>query len=689
MPSDNPVPLRPGLPGRMFGGEEGYEALCSFLGIATTKHKLVIVGVPEVKKRLAKNPNVPRHGRKAARLRARLLALYGDPYARREIWKWHHAHHQDKSTRYTVPSLERVALDAYDGDLLTAQPDPSALDDCNAFFNPDIADDDWRGPALAVLPQIRAELEDWPSVAPERQPHVALAAFAVATLLEDARLLEWAAGAHPDLAQEFGRLGVAVAKQEVGTSDCDSTANPSPDNTLADLRESAKALANAAGELADGPATGALFDAVAERSKDLLELRAPILAIVTATNTINELHQDLASLLNEKSQAAPWLAAELEQILTKWQEMYPAATSNAEALRTDIARVNEVIGPALAEVEEAETATLAAQQELQEDSGTPSLAGRQRRLALTELAKEAEERAVLSMTNALAALEPTTHRSERPDDVRDGGPSPKDGTQGAVPDETDTQSTLERPQSRGGTHTPPSPRPQPKPPSDPSLGPDKRQRQDGETGGHDTIEKNDAPPTIPTTNEALDSKHEGLWYAVGTGRVGLAYHIAKLLRATGESATHPTPELLETVALGMAIGEPEGDLANVFAQRVGPLSGLDFEACDPPLRDALNLLLLCASLRPALFSSQQGASIRLLRRVGFSRNLAPVRNLAYAVAVSAEKLLGDRLDVATLMAILGVGLWSDKVDDHRERVKRWRERAVSASFICSAGGRPR
>ena len=416
MSHTSPVPLPQGLPDRLSVGEEGYEALCSLLGLATTQHMKNIVNVEAVKKRLAKNPEVPRRGRQAERLRVSLLALYGDPDARRQTWRHHFDLPPERDPArdyYTVPSLERVALAAYDEDLLTAQPERAALGDCEAFFSPDIVGEDWRAPALAALPRLKAELESWSTVAPERRSQVALAGFAVVTLLEDARLLHWAVASDPDLAREFGFLDVAPPERAAGTSAADASADQAPVDTLAQLRDRATALANAASDLADGPATDALFDAVAARSEDLLELRVPILALVADTNAINDLHAELTGLLKGKAEAAPWFAGELEHILAKWQEVYPATLgTGAKVFRADVDRAVRVIDPALAEVAEAEEAFQSAQASSEEHQTAieaavaPSVADRRRQAALSQTATQAEQRVVGAMEEALSALGP-------------------------------------------------------------------------------------------------------------------------------------------------------------------------------------------------------------------------------------------------------------------------------------------
>lgn len=108
--------------------------------------------------------------------------------------------------------------------------------------------------------------------------------------------------------------------------------------------------------------------------------------------------------------------------------------------------------------------------------------------------------------------------------------------------------------------------------------------------------------------------------------------------------------------------------------------------CSQPVRDALNLLLLCASLRPALLASQQGVAIPLLRRVELSVDLTPVYRLAGAVADEAEKLQGVHLDVPTIAAILDEAVWHDRLEAHFDDVTRWRSSAASATFLYQPAG---
>ncbi len=748
-----PVPMPRGLLEHLSSGAEGYDALCSLLGIATTQQKKEIINLDAVKKRLAKNPDVPRRGRQADRLRASLLALYGDPDARREIWR-HHYGLRGERDHYTVPSLEREALTGYAEDILTAQPATDALADCQGFFSSSVTREDWRAPALAALPRLKAELASWSSVASERRPRVALAAFAVATLLEDARFLVWAMASDPDLADRFGSLDLAVPDSEVESSGANSRADRALDDTLAQLRERATALAEAARGLIDGPATEGLFDAVEVGSRNILHLRAPVLALVADTNALRGLHAELADSLAEKAKTAPWLAGELERCLTSWRDVYPATVGTSlDAFRADVARVASAVDPALAEVARTEMAFRTAQAASEEHraaglaAGAQSLADYRREAELSADVAQTRKQVVEAMEQAVRVMEPhplsggnggldeapdpnaapaDSLRAKAAEPSADRAPtnsiSRKAAPAAVMPESFEAPPPVAEAWTRG--EMPPADLPAGDAPAGDALAgaldsvsprtgdsststfvsyadvgkaaqasaaagpagqPDRTDHEaEAPHDGRRATRKDTVPQTHLAEPAAPGGEQEALWRTVGAGRIGLAYHIAKLRRAAGASEAHPTPELLEALALGMALRGPDDDLAVAYAQRVGPLSGLDFEACDAPLRDALNLILFAASLRPALFSSQRDASIRVLGRVDPRGRLSAVRSLARAMAECAEKLQGRQLDLVTLEATLAGGLWGDWIDEHRERVARWRTDAASASFIGPA-----
>ena len=207
------IPLPPGLPAHLSVGKEGYDTLCALLDVATQGRRQALASATFVKQFLKAAGNAPtRHVKTAERTRQSLLALYSDPDARRRIWR-NVRHHEstDKAGGTPLPSLEHAALSRYDAALLTAEPDPERLANSDAFYVPELGSDDWRAPALAALPRLRDDFADWSSAPSARGTEIIAAAFATATLLDDARLLRWAADPEDDIAREYAFLDKASA----------------------------------------------------------------------------------------------------------------------------------------------------------------------------------------------------------------------------------------------------------------------------------------------------------------------------------------------------------------------------------------------------------------------------------------------------------------------------------------------
>ncbi|MCY3840745.1 MAG: hypothetical protein OXH09_19205, partial [Gammaproteobacteria bacterium] len=129
------------------------------------------------------------------------------------------------------------------------------------------------------------------------------------------------------------------------------------------------------------------------------------------------------------------------------------------------------------------------------------------------------------------------------------------------------------------------------------------------------------------------------------------------------------------------LNRPHDDLANAFGGFIGPIGGLKFNDASASARDALNLLLFVATLRPALFSAQQGASVPLLRRVELSGALSAVYRLATTIADYAERLLSVQLDAPTLSTMLDEGVWKDRIAAIAESAAKWRDGATAATFL--------
>ncbi len=729
------IPLPPGLPAHLSVGKEGYDGLCALLDVTTRDRRQALANAPFVKQLLKATGSAPtRHVKTAERTRQSLLALYGDPITRRRFWRNVRQQASVGNAGGTpLPSLEHAALSRYDAALLTAEPDPERLANSDAFYVSELGSDDWRAPALAALPRLRDDFADWSSAPPARRTEIIAAAFAAATLLDDARLLRWAADREDDIAREYAFLDKAPAAS--GADEDTSAAGDAGGDLPARLRDRSSALRDAAIHLTEGPATHALFDALTQHYSEVLELREPVLALADA-DAVGDLIAGFATLLAQKASTAPWLTEEIEPLLAAWREAFlPGASTVPEQLRADIERAVATsaatlakAGTAQADADEAEAA-LDRHEAALASKAAPSRADRQQQTTLSQELATVRQTVVDAMDEVLAALRPNPGgaaltpgpTAKGPDTAAPHDTAPRTAPETTPEDAADTQitppTTVDLPAVATSEPPPPEPPPQPlqtereaETPGDPpmpsqdAVAPVGAPKPAAETPPPEKASPvpEDVPSAVTASLEdplpggvgpqpitaavALPPAQAAIWRAVGSGRPGLAYHIARLDQAVGGHTLQPSPELLAAVALGTALRGPHDDLAAAFGRRVGVLGGLDFDGVERPTRDALNLLLFVATLRPALFASQRGASIPLLRRVELSGSLTSVYRLAATVADHAEKLQTVHLDVPTLTAILDEGVWKDRIAAHAEAVAHWREGATAATLLFAGAG---
>ena len=694
MSDANQFRLPTGLPTHLCSGKEGFDALCSLLSIVSTKQKQAIANAPAIKRFLKANGHTPpRQSKTAERLRHSLLTFYGDPEARRRLWRLYHQSANDESSQL-IPSLEHAAFNEYDESLLTADPDPAELADCSEFHSPASEHDAWQTPALAALPRLRRDFADWHSLGDDRRRVVLTAAFATVTLLDDSRLLSWAVGGGDDIAHEFPSIVGGTRKPDASMEVARSLSECPERDVLGKLRNSASNLEAVAKVLSEQRPTIDLFNSVEQLAELILDLREPALE-QAALEDIDPVLDEFGVLLRETAQAPPWLNAEINAVLTTWRTAYMRERACPDQIRADIRRATQDFEVRLAEWAVAQTnadeakAALDNHESAMEAKGIPSVSDLELQVEQSAKVSSTRQAALVAMHGVLDALTPS------PPTANLSGNSANDEAPGALAEET---TNLEH------EYQPPEPLTQLSPDTQPLRSsrippratPDTRDGSEEEEDarpeqtelGESSLETQPQEPGEETgAADALRPAQAAIWNAVGSRRLGLAYHIALLGQAADGRADQPSPELLAAVALGTSLRGPDDDLAQEFGQRIGDLlARLDFADADQSINDALNLLLFAASLRSALFTSQQAGGIPLLRRVELSGGLTPVYRLAGVVADHAEKLQSVHLDIPTLTAILDEGIWADRIAGHIEEIAKWRTTAASATFLFAPAG---
>ncbi|MDE0108678.1 MAG: hypothetical protein OXN96_12745 [Bryobacterales bacterium] len=309
-----------GLPAS-FGGDEGFARLCEFLGIANRQHKQAICSAiksnyPELHAGLPKRLPAPQRWQKL------LTRFYESATVRRQHWQ--------KSTVAsglehldTWPCLEYRALCLFDQEFQVREIKQEKLheaitDISELVHSIDIGElSDWQHSPLALWPALRRRVLEWDALNEESRRGVVLALFAVATLLDDVRVLRWAAATAAPLVCEFA---FAVDTPEVTP--------PEDDDLMGRWRDTCREAAGLATDLEDSPEDSALYEAFRRRVVALEELREPTLAFVDQGSAERQIRLVIDSIndLGAEFHAA-WFQKAAESIGSQWRQTYLAAES--------------------------------------------------------------------------------------------------------------------------------------------------------------------------------------------------------------------------------------------------------------------------------------------------------------------------------------------------------------------------
>ena len=621
-----------------------------------------------------------------------------------------------------------MALQRHDPEFRKREVDTDAVEKALRDF-PDIVESvanapDWQRPALAAWPALHRDLAEWSELPDDRREAASLAVFAVATVLDDLRLLLFAARRADALADEFATL---LNDPRDGSLTDDETP-PTADDVIRQWREACEAAAAAARTLGAEPLQPQLLP---ERLNDLsrhvgilTDLCEPVIAALDRAaprKLLQRAHDIVAALARgQDSPIARWT----DQIAAQWRSAYPLPVDfDVEFLQVDVDRLEAELPESVAVWRAATHHRADVQRRLdearrraqQEDDPLKRLDAQDQEAALQQQIGRAAEETQRARDHIFQIVAPTDQvfdprRCYHPDEdpttpqrQKAPEPGPNLTAEATDADEADTVDSDD-------TQTPGADEPETTEPGqdettdadqDDATNGDQEDTtepgQDDATEG-DTTEPDQEAATQPDENAAPapeppltgppdqplradrreTSTVKGLWCALGAGRPGIAYHIARLCAEQGYVTVAPT--LADVIAASMLaphVHSPDSESARdlrPILERIDPTALLRDERLQPE-RDALGLLLFSATLRPALFAPTTGASA-LLRAVSLSDDLNPVYDLATRVADHADRLRGVRLH-ASLFRSSQTGTWQEQFDALRERVRAWHAGADS------------
>ncbi len=696
MPKSSRTPLPHGLPKRLSDGQPGYRRLQKFLEIPNANAVRGVLG--------AVKESLPRGLGKlqgAEWRREALTAYYGNPKSRRELWTWALAPNYATGLRgQPVPSLEFIALQRYDAGFRDREVDNSAVEEALRDFPNAVATvadaPDWQRPALAAWPALYGDIAEWDDVPDDRREATLLAAFSVATVLDDLRILQWAARCGATLADEFATL----LDDELGdslTGDDDSRTAEEED-VIRQWKETCDAIAAAARGLGEDPLQPELLADLRRQVNTLNELVPPVTETLDRASPEKLLQRarDVVATLAEgaDSPIAPWT----DRIAAEWQSAYPLpADFEVELLRDDVERLEAELPAALvawrtARRHRAELASRheeARQRAEHEDDPLERLDAQDEEAKLQQQLGSAAEEIPRARDRVFRIVAPADQAFDpRRDYQAPRGSTPRRDPTHPLP-EPPAESVATQKAAREGPQDGIEPAPATTKPAPAAA-----------TGDEDTSPSAPSPeppptaepptaleqPGLPDPPQQVDRRQasaaEGLWRALGAGRPGIAYHIARLCAERGQT-TFP-PQLADVIAASMLAPHVHSPDSEAVRDLRPILEGLDPTALlrderRQTDRDALSLLLFSATFRPSLFAPTTGASA-LLRAVSLSDDLNPVYDLATRVADHADLLRGVRLHASRLRSSQ-TGTWQEQFDALKERVRAWHAGADSKRNI--------
>ncbi len=721
--------LGDGLPAR-FAGDQGFSRLCGLLEINREERKAIVGAIRRAR-------TSPIFGDLSTKERHRfyITYFYSQPVERRVLWKKTLAA-IDEPGRHP-PSLELRALLAYDPECLDREVNDqdiaSALADVPDLLESTASVPDWQRPALAVWPGLRDEVLGWAACSPERRDAVVAALFAVATILDDVRLFGWAAEQARELAAEFA-FALDSRTTEENVADEGQVLPALGSSFLRKWKASWARVVSLAAALETVPPQPV-------RSEDEGRLMAAIGELQAALQTIEanrpeklveRVPDTIAALADEYD--APWLQAAVDQIRAQWKLTRLAVdVISVDRLRAEIDRVERELPDVLRawshsrnEIERLE-AKLRETPEQPPGDLTSLLRVEGRKKSLLQAILECQARTDDCTQRVLQTVAPDGCEFEPSRDyasewseksaVSAGGaagpeavPKPDDAgdetvareQQGAASDHSASMDPTERADTTTDTDATDGEPAEPAIPASSDIAPSQVRALD-DAGVLDPLESGDggqvpveptAPSgtTMPPSGAGRHGGEEGeapsaskavaaLWRFL-VDRPGIAYHLGlRLSDRYGSEPALPPPDLLAAALLADHVRSADDRIAEALKKHLGrvDLADLSREDREIEIRHSLHLLLFCATVRPALIVPATGAAA-LLRRVNLP-DLAPVCDLATAVAERAERLQRIRLDVSLFGAAFSQSGWSERMEGLRARTQDWLGRARNQRIL--------
>ena len=222
------------------------------------------------------------------------------------------------------------------------------------------------------------------------------------------------------------------------------------------------------------------------------------------------------------------------------------------------------------------------------------------------------------------------------------------------------------------------PKPEPEPASEPTR------KRIGEEP------RRPAEETVPLAALSDDPFTQGagetcrpVWSALRAYRPGLAFQLARLIEAVDSEIKVPPVALLRCVALASEVRGGEGKIAGDLAAAYTQFDEAWFREGPEPWRLALSMLLVAATLRPALLAPSTGAS-SMLRYQHLGEGSENLFQLSQEVIAAGERLQGLGLSSASFGGARSQAGWQTDLEGLLEEITAWRHQAPHMTMRFAA-----
>ncbi|MCY4373799.1 MAG: hypothetical protein OXC31_08450 [Spirochaetaceae bacterium] len=708
MPDNTKYRIHDGLPWCIERDPRGFELLKTKLGLNRRSCRQLLESAAAKKEISTVRKALLREDVTSGdRDRSLLFKLYGNSDFRRGLWAATYSEiHSSGSLTGMMPSLEHRVLASHLDGYETSTPGTTRSVDAFVTW-PDLVeklkeDVPWADFAGYVWSTFQSALksDNWDSLAADERTDTTMVAFALASIVDDERILRYAIDAMPGLGTDFSDLlcdnqTQAPAKQEnvVGL--------------WTELCESLRSLSEkAGGSPPDVDVLPEIKNAVNKLSaieNGVRQCCAPILF----EHLVSRVNAHLAEL--EQDQDFMWFgAAERAKLLTHWQDTQDSLT--LDQIREELDRLTHDVADAVESIRQiarklseasahrdslstespADLATLHSLEETVEELDTLILASRreQRKARIHLLSQLSPFGTTFTIDSTVRASSPPSRQAA---DRAQSAPVP-------FPTPEEPQPTTSAAESAHSATSPDTAHPEP---DDTNPTPDDHSHDTprGSTTENKTTPHPMAPPTAsspstsdkkepksaphtpsprqtngtPLTTRALDRVAAALLEQ--TPRLAYAVQVSRLIDDQSLPAEAPPVALLEAALLSDRLTTPDGLIASELSRTLERIPApASFSDSPDPVRDTCIMLALAGTLRPTVIAPQTGAWA-LLSALKPTDRLGPTYRFANAVAMESQKLQGVRIDPGVLRGASSETAWTDQRDRLVMDVEDWRERA--------------